>query len=417
MIKRTIFNGLLAHLDKKEMSLIIGPRQSGKTTIMLLLKESLERKGNKCTYLNLDIEADKIHFESQEALLNKIALEVGKDRSFVFIDEIQRKENAGVFLKGIYDMGLPYKFIISGSGSVELKEKIHESLAGRKRLFELSTLSFEEFVNYKTEYKYEDKLQDFYRIEPAKTTLFLYEYLNFGGYPRVVLEQTALEKTKIMSELYQSYIEKDISYLLNIQKTEDFTRLVRILASQVGSLINVAELSSTLGVSLATTKNYLWYLEKTYVMHKVTPYFRNVRKEITKSPVMYFYDLGLRNYVNGSFGNLSNPADIGFLFQNFIANELRLKYEATSKGLHFWRTTDRAEVDFVLVIGEKVTPIEVKFKEMRKPEVSKSLHSFIAKYKPKNAVVVNLVSGLDIKISSSNVTFVPFYKLQVSDVI
>lgn len=412
MIKRSIFNDILAHLDKKEMSLIIGPRQSGKTTIMFMLKEFLEKEGKKCTYLNLDVETDKIHFESQEALLSKIALEVGKDKAFVFIDEIQRKENAGIFLKGLYDMGLPFKFIISGSGSVELKEKIHESLAGRKRLFELSTLSFEEFVNYKTDYKYETKLQDFYKIEPNKTALFLYEYLNFGGYPRVVLEQTAIEKTKIISELYQSYIEKDIAYLLNVQKTDDFTKLVRIISSQVGELINIAELSSTLSISLATVKNYLWYLEKTYIVHKVTPYFKNIRKEITKSPVLYFYDLGLRNYVNGSFGNLSNPADIGFLFQNFVANELKLKYEQTANGINFWRTTDKAEVDFVIVIGDKLIPIEVKFKDIKSSEISKSLHSFMTKYNPKNVFVVHLGDEFNTRINDTTVKFLPFYKLQ-----
>lgn len=413
MIKRSIFNDILAHLDKKEMSLIIGPRQSGKTTIMFMLKDFLEKEGKKCVYLNLDVETDRVHFESQEALLSKISLEVGKEKSFIFIDEIQRKENAGLFLKGLYDMNLPYKFIISGSGSVELKEKIHESLAGRKRLFELSTLSFEEFVNYKTDYKYEDKLQDFYKIEPTKTTLYLYEYLNFGGYPRVVLEETVLEKTKIISELYQSYIEKDIAYLLNVQKTDDFTKLVRIISSQVGELINIAELSSTLGISLATVKNYLWYLEKTYIVHKITPYFKNVRKEITKSPVLYFYDLGLRNYVNGSFGNLSNPADIGFLFQNFVANELKLKFEQTATGLHFWRTTDKAEVDFVVVIGDKLFPIEVKFKDIKSAEISKSLHSFISKYNPKSVIVVHLGAEFSTKINDANVTFVPFYKMEI----
>jgi len=413
VIKRSIFNDILAHLDKKEMSLIIGPRQSGKTTIMFMLKDFLEKEGKKCVYLNLDVETDRVHFESQEALLSKISLEVGKEKSFIFIDEIQRKENAGLFLKGLYDMNLPYKFIISGSGSVELKEKIHESLAGRKRLFELSTLSFEEFVNYKTDYKYEDKLQDFYKIEPTKTTLYLYEYLNFGGYPRVVLEETVLEKTKIISELYQSYIEKDIAYLLNVQKTDDFTKLVRIISSQVGELINIAELSSTLGISLATVKNYLWYLEKTYIVHKITPYFKNVRKEITKSPVLYFYDLGLRNYVNGSFGNLSNPADIGFLFQNFVANELKLKFEQTATGLHFWRTTDKAEVDFVVVIGDKLFPIEVKFKDIKSAEISKSLHSFISKYNPKSVIVVHLGAEFSTKINDANVTFVPFYKMEI----
>jgi len=281
MIKRAILPDILAHLTKKEMSLIGGPRQSGKTTLMLLLKEHLEKAGEKCIYLNLDIEADKVHFQSQSALVNKIALDVGSKKAFIFLDEIQRKENAGLFLKGLYDMNLPHKFIISGSGSIELKEKIHESLAGRKRLFELSTLSFEEFVNYKTNYNYENKLQDFFQIENDKTKAYLHEYLNFGGYPRVVLEETLTEKTNTIVELYRSYIDRDIAYLLNVQKTDSFSMLVKILASQVGELVNISELSATLNLSMAAVKNYLWYLDKTYITRSVTPFFTNVRKEIT----------------------------------------------------------------------------------------------------------------------------------------
>ncbi len=93
--------------------------------------------------------------------IRKLELDLGKRGGFVFIDEIQRKEDAGRFLKGLHDLKMPYKFIVSGSGSLELKEKIHESLVGRKRLFELATLTFEEFVNFKTSYKYSDNLPAF----------------------------------------------------------------------------------------------------------------------------------------------------------------------------------------------------------------------------------------------------------------
>jgi len=164
MIKRELFNELKAHLVQKEMTFIVGPRQAGKTTLMFLLKDDLEKNGQKTVVLNLDIEADRQHFTTQENLINKIRLEIGA-KGYVFLDEIQRKENAGLFLKGIYDMNLPYKFIVSGSGSVELKEQIHESLAGRKRIFELHTVSFREFINFRTEYRYENKLHDFLKIE------------------------------------------------------------------------------------------------------------------------------------------------------------------------------------------------------------------------------------------------------------
>ncbi|MCL4415615.1 MAG: AAA family ATPase, partial [Actinobacteria bacterium] len=225
MIKRILFNELKSHLSKKEISLIIGPRQSGKTTLMLLLKDFLIKEGERVVFLNLDVETDRSYFLSQSRLISKIQLEIGKNKGFVFIDEIQRKEDAGLFLKGIYDLNLPYKFIVSGSGSIELKEKIHESLVGRKRIFELTTLTFEEFVNFKTDYKYENNLDEFFEVENDRTKEIFEEYLYFGGYPRIVLAESILEKQIEMNEIYQSYLEKDISFLLNIQKTEEISGL------------------------------------------------------------------------------------------------------------------------------------------------------------------------------------------------
>lgn len=132
MIKRNILNHLLKHLEKPEITFIVGPRQAGKTTIMKILEDHLKKKGEKTIFLNLDIESDKEHLSSQTSLLKKIELEFGKEKGFVFIDEIQRKDDAGIFLKGIYDMGLPHKFIVSGSGSVELKKKYMIHLLAEK---------------------------------------------------------------------------------------------------------------------------------------------------------------------------------------------------------------------------------------------------------------------------------------------
>ncbi len=408
MIKRTLFGELKDHLSKKEISFIVGPRQSGKTTLMLLLKEHLAKKGENTLFLNLDIEQDKEFFTSQARLLKKIELEFGKKGGVIFIDEIQRKEDAGLFLKGIYDMNLPYKFIVSASGSVELKEKVHESLVGRKRIFELSTLSFEEFINFKTDYKYENRLSDFCLVESSRLNEFLEEYLNFGGYPRVVLEEKLIEKQRLINEIYQSYIERDISYLLRVHKTEAFSNLIKIMASQIGNLTNLSELSSTLGISLKTIKEYLWYLEKTFIMQRVTPYFRNVRKEITKSPIFYFYDLGLRNFALGNFGSLREP---GFVFQNFIFNILKEKTSRSAAKICFWRTKDKAEIDFVVDFGRLVIPLEVKYKRLITPEITRALRNFIAHYKPKKALIVNLTLDKTFSLNRTKIYIIPFFKL------
>lgn len=411
MIERTLFSDLVKHLPKKEISIIIGPRQSGKTTLMELLKEHLEKEGARTLYLNLDIEWDRPHFDSQLALLKKIELELGKKRGFVFIDEIQRKENAGLFLKGLFDLKLPYKFIVSGSGSLELKEQIHESLIGRKRLFELTTITFLEFVNHKTDYKYKDNLLNFFEIENAKAQQLLTEYMDFGGYPRVVLESERNEKNKIIDEIYRSVLEKDVAYLLKVGKTEAFSSLIKLLSSQIGNLINYSELSSTLNISHQTLKKYLWYSQKIFLLELVSPYARNIRKEITKSPVPYFWDMGIRNYSLGIFGHVSSPSEFGFLFENFVFLLLRTRTVLSLTKLNFWRTKDKAEVDFILESGKEIIPIEVKFKSFKKEEVPRSLRSFIDKYGPSEAYIVNLNFKKTIKIDKTTLFFIPFYEL------
>jgi len=387
-IRRTLLPELEKHLAAPEITLLVGPRQAGKTTLLKQMEATLKADGRKTLWLNLDFEEDNRHFVSQAALLQRIRLELGTGGGVVFIDEIQRKADAGLFLKGIYDQGLPYKFVVSGSGSIELKEKINESLAGRKRMFELMPVSFREFADFRTEYRYTDRLHDFFTIETGKTEQLFQEYLAYGGYPRVILAETSHDKLLAINEIYRSYIEKDIALLLRVEKTDSFSNLVKVLASQTGKLVNSSELANTLGVSLPTIKNYLWYLEKTYIVRKVTPYFTNIRKEIAKAPVYYFCDIGLRNFAMGLFAR-SVESDLGFVFQNLVNNLLYEKFPYGDTSIHYWRTKDKAEVDFIIKQGMNITPVEVKYREMKKPEMQRSFRGFLERYHPAKAFIVN----------------------------
>jgi predicted AAA+ superfamily ATPase len=411
MIKRKLFSELVDHLPQKEMSLIIGPRQAGKTTLMEMLKEHLDQNGEQTLFMNLDIEWDRPHFESQIALLRKIELELGQRHGFVFIDEIQRKEDAGLFLKGLFDLKLPYKFIVSGSGSLELKQKIHESLVGRKRLFELSTITFEEFVNHRTDYRYVENLADFLAIEKDRGQQLLAEYMTFGGYPRIVIATEQSEKLRLIDEIYRSVLEKDIAYLLNLDKPDVFSALIRILASQIGQLMNYSELATTLNVSFATIKKYLWYAQKIFLIELIEPYARNVRKEISKSPVPYFCDLGFRNFSLGAFGRPGSSSEEGFVFENFIFLSLRQKLRIKAAKLNFWRTKDKAEVDFVIEEGTNLIPVEVKYRRLTQAKVTASLRRFIDRYKPEQAYVINLDFSKTLDINGTKLSFLPFYEV------
>jgi hypothetical protein len=410
LIKRYIFDEVVRHLPRKEISIIVGPRQAGKTTLMNLLINYLIKKGKKTIFFSLDFERDMPYFRSQMSLLDKLKLELGNHKAFVFIDEIQRKEDAGVFLKGLYDMNTPYKFVVSGSGSMELKEKIHESLVGRKKLFELNTVSLREFINYKTGYKYEDSLRDYFSIDPGAMSLLM-EYINFGGYPRVILEDTLSEKISVMDDIYRSYIERDISYLLRIERVDAFSHLIRILAGQIGNMVNLTELSSTIGIALPTIKNYLYYAEKTFVIKRITPFYRNIRKEISKSPVVYFYDIGLRNYSLGLFGRISHLSEAGFLFQNLVFNLLSERFSKEARGIHYWRTKDKAEVDFIIDLGDRVIPVEVKAKMLRSPVITRPIKSFIKRYNPEEAWIINLGFTEETRFQKTRVRFMPIWDM------
>ena len=413
-IRRKLIPALMGHLDHPDITILVGPRQSGKTTILRQINTELRAGGRKTLWLNLDFEDDFHHVSSQGALLQKIRLELGSGGGVVFIDEIQRKENAGLFLKGLYDQGLPWKFVVSGSGSLELKEKISESLAGRKRMFELSTVSFGEFADFMTGYRYTDRLRDFFRTEPAKTDQLFREYLMYGGYPRVILADSHQEKQATINEIFRSYLEKDVICLLRVEKSESFSNLVRVLASQSGKMVNYSELSATLGISLATVKNYLWYLEKTFIVRKVTPWFTNVRKEITKAPVYYFCDVGLCNFALGGFGAIPDGAT-GFAFQSVIHAMLKECFPLADTTIHYWRTKDNAEVDFVVRRGSAVTPLEVKYRDMKKLEIQRSFRGFLDRYRPERGYVVNKGLSDEALVGETQVRCLPYWELSFED--
>jgi uncharacterized protein len=410
LIKRHIKKDIEDHLPKKEITIITGGRQVGKTTLMLQVIDDLKTKNKNVLFLNLDIDTDSKYFESQETLLQKIRLEIG-DEGYVFIDEIQRLENSGLFLKGIYDRNLNYKFVISGSGSLDLKAKISESLLGRKRVIEMQSVNFEEFVNFKTNYKYENKLNQFFELEQHQTMLLLNEYLNFGGYPRILLEIRQSEKLKLIDEIFKSYIEKDLVYLLKIERPDVFQGLIKILSAQTGSLITYSTIAGQLNVSVQTLKKYLWFAEKTFSISYVSPFYTNKIKELTKSPVYYFNDLGFRNYAINQMGNLTMNQQYGFVFQNFIFLILKEYIKWKNWSIHYWRTTDKAEVDFIINKTNDILPVEVKYGGFSKPSISRSFRSFIEKYNPQNAWIVNRNFEAELKINSTTVSFIPFYKI------
>jgi predicted AAA+ superfamily ATPase len=173
----------------------------------------------------------------------------------------------------------------------------------------------------------------------------------------------------------------------------------------------VALLSNTIGISLSTLKTYLYYAEKTYILKKVTPFFRNIKKEITKTPIYYFYDLGLRNFSAGFFGKIETFSEAGFLFQNLVLLLLEEKFSPIGGKIHYWRSKDGAKVNFIVDLKKEIIPVEVKASFLKKPVISRSLRSFIKRYQPNEAWIVNLSLKSDVQVESTRVKIFPIWEL------
>lgn len=350
------------YFDQDEILLFIGARQAGKTTILKQLQKDLEGKKQIVHFLNLeDFDYLDLLNISPKNLFKIFSFDLNK-KNFVFIDEVQYLKNPSNFLKYFYDEYKgKIKIIATGSSAFYLDKKFKDSLAGRKKIFNVFTLSLREFLRFKGEAGLAKvNFKNASLSEKDKITFYYQEYIIYGGYPRVVLAPLE-DKIDILRDLAYSYIKKDI-FESNIKQDEIFYKLLKILSSQVGQLVNANELANTLNVSKTTIDHYLYVMQKSFHIKLIKPFFKNVRKELTKMPKIYFLDLGLRNFFVNNFKSFALRPDQGAFLENVVFRQLLEKYSAAE--IKFWQTTQKNEIDFI--IGEeKAVEVKVQPKQFR----------------------------------------------------
>lgn len=349
MYKRIIQNQIKAKFFKGKAIIIVGARQTGKTTLAL---ELIGRYGkNAVRIFNCDNPTDRELLSNKDLeFLQKI---IGKAR-IVFIDEGQKADTIGQTLKLLVDFYKDKKqIIVTGSSSFNLLDKTQEPLTGRKFVFNLFPLSVEE-------------------IYPEKNTLKILKELEprliYGSYPEVAAKESFTEKEEALREISASYLYKDILESSQIKNSSALIGLLKALALQVGSEASYTELANVIGSDKKTVERYIDILEKNYIVFKLPPYAKNKRKIISKLKKIYFWDTGVRNAVINNFNFLSSRDDAGALWENFIIAE-RLKYQAYHKlyrDNYFWRTYDRAEIDLVEEKEGKPAGYEFKWKSGKK---------------------------------------------------
>lgn len=353
--KRTIIDNIIKYLFTNDIIVLHGARQVGKTYILYYLENYLREKKEIVHYIDLeDSRYVKILNSGIEEFI-KYLKEEGINvnaKVFVLIDEIQYLNNPSSFLKLIADHHKNIKVIVSGSSSFEIKSKFKDSLVGRTVNFEIFNLSFKEFLMFK-EYQFSEEVFTKKKIDELKN-LFK-EYVLYGGYPKIVLNCEIEKKEKYLQQIIDTYIRKDIRDLANIKEIDKFNKLLEILSSQSGNMLNVSELSNTCKIAKQTVENYLFIMENTYIIKLLKPYSRNIRSELFKVPKVYFYDSGLMQML--WLKNLQKEI-IGSCFETSIFSELVKKY--SKDNVRYWRTLDKKEVDFILTVKNKIIPIEVK---------------------------------------------------------
>jgi uncharacterized protein len=367
-VKRKVFENLTEHYSKKEHSIITGSRQVGKTTLLKQLFENYYPERNPQFYISLeDYSILKLLDEHPEKIFDiiKIRPETGK-RIILYIDEIQYLKDPSNFLKYMFDMyNEKIKIIATGSSAFYIDKKFRDSLAGRKRLFELYTLGFDEFLDFKNHSELKEDWFDMrknFNLKPLKIQILknlFNEYIIYGGYPAVVLEESIESKKLILNELTTTYLKRDILES-NINNEYKFLDLLKILAEKPGTLLNTNEISNTLKLSSPTVESYINILRKCFHINLLRPFYRNIRKEISKMPKVYFNDTGFRNSLINNFQPVFERVDKGHVIENYCFIRLRQIYGDDK--INFWRNKEKNEIDFVVSeIYNKGYAVEVKY--------------------------------------------------------
>lgn len=374
MIKqRTIYVEILRHLQRKEFTIITGARQTGKTTILKQLFGHLQKEGKKVWFISFEKEdvLQKINkdpeniFQFTHRPKNPL-FEKQKEPYYFLIDEVQYAAKPSNFLKYLYDTYNPHlKIIATGSSSFYLDKKFKDSLAGRKRIFILHTLSFKEFLIFNDRLHLRDELSQmrkdghYISLHYNEIKDMFDDYLLFGGYPEVALTDNREEKISLLEEIKNAYIKRDI-FESKVENEQKFYELMFVLALQTSNLLNKFELSKSLKIDIKTVDKYIYVLQKCFHITIIKPFHRNLKKELLKMPKTFFNDLGLRNMLIGNFIDIYNRPDRGQLLENYIF--IRLMEMHREEEIKFWRTGDQKEVDFVVTpaMGNSFA-LEVKF--------------------------------------------------------
>lgn len=365
MINRVLLSTIETQLFKRKAIVLLGPRQTGKTT---LVQELLTKHQKPSLWLNADLPSVR------EGLTNvgtEQLKQIVGNAEIVVIDEAQRIQNIGLTLKIIHDTLPHVQLIATGSSAFELANEINEPLTGRKWESWLYPIAWQELIQYASFLTAQGQL-------PTR--------LVFGMYPDVVTNLG--NEREILTQLSGSYLYKDLLSFKGIRRPNVLEKLLRALAFQVGNEVSYNELSRLVEIDKVTVENYIRLLEQAFVVFRLHPFSRNLRNEINSSRKIYFYDNGIRNALIENYAPLELRNDVGALWENFLVSE-RMKrnhYQKHYANTYFWRTHAQQEIDYLEESDGQLSAYEFKWNPNTKVRFSKT---FTDAYPDAQKTVIN----------------------------
>lgn len=349
--KRLVEDEISQFVDRKEAVIVTGMRRVGKTTLLRHVFDSIGSK-NKAWFdfgnpihvrLFEDVDYNDVYDRiCEEGNLRK------NERVFIFIDEVQHFPEISKIVKYLIDH-FQVKFFLTGSASYYLKNLFPESLAGRKHIVEMYPLTFGEFLEFKgvntVQYRRDKKKVRADLVTYERYDSLYSEFLRWGGFPGVALEEDTARKQDVLDDIFSSYYQNEIVGLSGYRKNKKVRELILLLAARVGSKVDITKLSQELGITRATVYAYLSFLEATYFFHFIKPFSRSADREVSGAEKVYACDTGLLQTIS--------KVNEGQVFENAVFNQLRNK----THGVRYYQRRDGAEIDFIV---EKNRAFEVK---------------------------------------------------------
>lgn len=338
---RTLFPKLEAEIHTKEIMIITGMRQVGKTTALTYLYE-LVKSDNKA-FLDLENPLHRKLFEEEnyDAVWNNLRRFgiTNTAIAYIFLDEVQLLPQISRVVKYLYDHW-DVKFVLTGSSSYYLKNLFPESLAGRKLIFEMHPLTFLEFLTFNQKSRtnaasLSDKAKDKNKISYEQHLPYYREYLEFGGFPKVVLERDKERKKALLSEIFTSYFEKDAKAMADFKDISKLRDLILLLVPRIGSKIEIVKLANSLSVSRETVYNYLSFLQQTYFIYLLPKYSASIDRQAAGSRKLFFCDVGVASML----GNLSS----GQILEQGVFQNLHIQNK-----LFYFSRDGGNEIDFII---------------------------------------------------------------------